>query len=143
MAACSKNGGKRCMRILLRRWRGYRLSSWRSRWSAWRTMPSGAQLWDKAVVYCRQAGAKARAHSAHHQAVTHWEQALEALKHLPATRDMQEQAIDLRFSLRDVLNFLGDNDRIFSLPARGRSSGRRHSRPAASGTGLQESDQSF
>jgi tetratricopeptide (TPR) repeat protein len=71
-------------------------------------------VWEKAVVYCREAGAKAMVHSAHHQAVTYWEQALEALKHLPSTRDLCEQAIDLRFSLRNALNFLGDYDRCFT-----------------------------
>jgi tetratricopeptide (TPR) repeat protein len=71
-------------------------------------------IWDKALVYCRQAGAKAMVHSAHHQAVTYWEQALEALKHLPSTRALREQAIDLRFSVRNALNFLGDYDRCFT-----------------------------
>ena len=34
------------------------------------------EVWDKAVAYCRQAGNKAAARSAHGEAVTYFEQAL-------------------------------------------------------------------
>src|SRR5262245_25712098 len=54
------------------------------------------EVWDKAVMYCRQAGTKAFARSAHREAVACCEQALEALTHLPDSRAAQEQAIDLR-----------------------------------------------
>src|SRR5262245_39007772 len=37
------------------------------------------QVWDKALAYCRQAGAKAHARSAYREAVECWEQALKAL----------------------------------------------------------------
>ena len=40
------------------------------------------EVWDKAVSYSRQAGAKAANRSAHSEAVTYLQQALEALKHL-------------------------------------------------------------
>ena len=60
------------------------------------------QVWDKALVYCRQAGAKAFAGSACWAAVGYFEQALEALAHLPTTATL-EQAIDLRCDLREVL----------------------------------------
>src|SRR5262245_26251887 len=66
------------------------------------------EVWDKAVVYGRQAGAKALARSAHREAVACCEQALEALTHLPASRATQEQAIDLRFELRHALLVLGE-----------------------------------
>jgi tetratricopeptide (TPR) repeat protein len=65
-------------------------------------------VWDKAVVYSRQAGAKAMARSAPHEAVACVKQALAALTHLPESRTAQEQAIDLRVDLRDVLWQLGD-----------------------------------
>ncbi|MGH7348457.1 MAG: sigma 54-interacting transcriptional regulator, partial [Candidatus Rokuibacteriota bacterium] len=69
-------------------------------------------LWEKAVEYARQAGAKAAARSSHLQAVAYLEQALEALEHLPKDRDRREQAIDLRLDLRNSLLPLGEFERI-------------------------------
>lgn len=66
------------------------------------------EVWDKAPTYLRQAGAKAFARSANREAVTHFEQALAALSHLPASRATIEQAIDLRFDLRASLFALMD-----------------------------------
>src|SRR5262249_10808453 len=54
------------------------------------------EVWDKAVVYCRQAGIKAVARSANQEAVAYFEQALGALQYLPDSRHTREQAIDLR-----------------------------------------------
>jgi len=59
--------------------------------------------WAKAVTYLQQAGAKALARSVHREAVRFFEQALTALNHLPETRETLEQAIDLRFDLRNAL----------------------------------------
>ena len=61
------------------------------------------EVWDKALSYCRQAGEKAMARSAHREAVGSFEQALSALAHLPETRDISEQAIDLRLALHNAL----------------------------------------
>jgi tetratricopeptide (TPR) repeat protein len=61
------------------------------------------EVWAKAVAYCRQAGEKTMARSAHYEAVGYFEQALSALGHLPGTRDTQEQAVDLRLALRTPL----------------------------------------
>jgi class 3 adenylate cyclase/tetratricopeptide (TPR) repeat protein len=61
------------------------------------------QGWDKAFRYCRQAGAKAFGGSAYREAVGRWEQALEALAHLPPDRTTLEQAIDLRCDLYHAL----------------------------------------
>ncbi|MEX2220513.1 MAG: sigma 54-interacting transcriptional regulator [Candidatus Rokuibacteriota bacterium] len=72
------------------------------------------ELWPKAVEYARQAGAKAAARSAHLQAVAYLEQALAALEHLPKDRERREQAIDLRFELRNSLHALGDPERILA-----------------------------
>ena len=66
------------------------------------------EVWDKAVAYCRQAGTKAYARSALREVVACSEQALEALRHLPGSRATQEQAIDLRFDLRNALWSLGE-----------------------------------
>jgi class 3 adenylate cyclase/tetratricopeptide (TPR) repeat protein len=65
------------------------------------------EVWDKALAYCRQAGEKAMGRSAHQEALASFEQALEALQHLPATRDLCEQAIDLRLDLRNTRLILG------------------------------------
>jgi len=66
------------------------------------------EVWGKAVGYLRQAGAKALARSANREAVAYLEQALAALAHLPETRETLEQAIDLRFELRNSLFPLGE-----------------------------------
>jgi class 3 adenylate cyclase/tetratricopeptide (TPR) repeat protein len=71
------------------------------------------EVWGKALAYFRQAGAKAAARSAHREAVGCFEQALVALQHLPEDRDVREQAIDLRFSLRNALLPLGEQGQIF------------------------------
>ncbi len=70
------------------------------------------EIWEKAIAYLRQAGAKAAARSAHREAVACFEQALEALAHLPESRGTLEQAIDLRFDLRSSLHILGELGRI-------------------------------
>jgi DNA-binding SARP family transcriptional activator/tetratricopeptide (TPR) repeat protein len=59
-----------------------------------------AELWDRAVTHLRQAGAQAAARSAHREAVAYFERALEALAHLPETREVLEQTVDFRFDLR-------------------------------------------
>jgi class 3 adenylate cyclase/tetratricopeptide (TPR) repeat protein len=66
------------------------------------------EVWDKAVAYGRQVGTKALARSALREVVACSEQALAALRHLPESRAMQEQAIDLRFDLRHALLVLGE-----------------------------------
>ena len=61
------------------------------------------EAWAKAVTYLQQAGAKALARSVHRDAVRRFEEAVTALSHLPETRETLEQAIDLRFDLRNAL----------------------------------------
>jgi tetratricopeptide (TPR) repeat protein len=60
-------------------------------------------VWEKAVTYLRQAGAKALAHSAYREAVTCFEQALAALHPLPDAHQKVERAIDIRLDLRQAL----------------------------------------
>jgi len=72
------------------------------------------EVWDEALVYCRQAGEKALARSAHREAVASFEQALRALPHVPETRDTRAQAIDLRLALRSALYPSGDFGRILA-----------------------------
>jgi class 3 adenylate cyclase/tetratricopeptide (TPR) repeat protein len=74
-----------------------------------------SERWDKALVYCRQAGEKAMARSAYREAVGYFEQALSALQHLPEERHTREQAIDLHIALRSALWPSGDYGRILTL----------------------------
>ncbi len=71
--------------------------------------------WAKALHYLREAGAKAAARSAFPEAVSHLEGALVALEHLPESRARVEQAVDLRFALRNVLVPLGEYGRIHEI----------------------------
>jgi tetratricopeptide (TPR) repeat protein len=73
------------------------------------------EVWDKALAYCRQAGEKALARSAHREAVGYFEQVLSALPHLPEQCDTREQAIDLRLALRSALHPSGDLRRILEV----------------------------
>jgi class 3 adenylate cyclase/tetratricopeptide (TPR) repeat protein len=70
------------------------------------------ELWSKAVLACRQAGAKAYARSAPRAAVAWFEQALAALEHLPETRETLADAVDLRLDLRYSLIPLGEFRRV-------------------------------
>jgi tetratricopeptide (TPR) repeat protein len=70
------------------------------------------EVWDKAIRYCRQAGAKALERSASREAVGCYEQALAALEHLPEQRAFHEQAIDLRCDLYSARIVLGQLERI-------------------------------
>ena len=65
-------------------------------------------VWNKAVDYLRQAGARASERSASRDAVEYFEQAFAALAHLPSTRAVQELDLDLRFEMRNVLQRLGE-----------------------------------
>jgi tetratricopeptide (TPR) repeat protein len=70
------------------------------------------EVWDKALPYCRQAGTRAVAHAAFREAAAAFEEALVALGHLPESHNMWEQAFDLRFDLRHVLNQLAEYERL-------------------------------
>jgi len=70
------------------------------------------EAWEKALMYLRQAGARAISRCAYRQAVTSLTQALVALTHLPKRREMIEQAIDIRLDLRNAHMPLGEHDRM-------------------------------
>src|SRR6266542_1281178 len=73
------------------------------------------EVWDKAVRYLRQAGTKAFLRSANREAVTCFEQALEALRRLPEDPDAIAESLDLRLDLRTALHPLGERKRIGAL----------------------------
>jgi class 3 adenylate cyclase/tetratricopeptide (TPR) repeat protein len=65
------------------------------------------ELWENAVRFLREAASQAAARSAHQEVVTHLEQAVGALEHVPDSRDRTQAAVDLRFALRNSLFALG------------------------------------
>jgi tetratricopeptide (TPR) repeat protein len=71
------------------------------------------EVWEKAVTYLRQAGAKALAHSAYREAASHFEQALTALHPLPETREKIERAVDLRLDLRQSLFLMNELTKVW------------------------------
>ena len=69
-------------------------------------------LWDMALDYLERAGAKAFALYANAEAAGFFERGLNVLQQLPETRATLEQAVDLRFELRNALIALCELDRI-------------------------------
>jgi tetratricopeptide (TPR) repeat protein len=73
-------------------------------------------VWDKAVTYCRQAGARAaRNRAAFSAALGYFDQALQALAHLPDHSDTRGIAIDLRLAFGGPLYALGEFGRWLTL----------------------------
>jgi class 3 adenylate cyclase/tetratricopeptide (TPR) repeat protein len=73
------------------------------------------EVWDKAVTYCRQAGARAHDRAAIGEAAAAFEQALQALAHLPADGDTSVLALELRLALGGALHVLGEYARQLAL----------------------------
>ena len=73
------------------------------------------EVWDKAVTYCQQAGARANDRAAFREAVAAFEQALQALAHLPEDGDTRVLALDLRLALGGSLFALGEYGRYLAL----------------------------
>ena len=93
------------------------------------------EVWDKAVTYCQQAGARAHDRVAFREAVAYFEQALQALAHLPAHNDTMVLAIESRLALDRPLTVLGEHGRRLVLSGRGRGPGPGTRRPAPAGMG--------
>jgi len=66
-----------------------------------------AGAWDKAVDYHRRAADRAMSRSAHREAAQRFDRALEAIAHLPETRETIEKSVDLRIDTRKALFPLG------------------------------------
>src|SRR5215467_11622917 len=73
------------------------------------------EVWDTAVVYCRQAGARAYDRAAFREAVAAFEQALQALARLPEDGDTRVLALDLRLAVADALLPLAEFGRRLAL----------------------------
>jgi class 3 adenylate cyclase/tetratricopeptide (TPR) repeat protein len=75
---------------------------------------TAAGLYEPALASWKQAGEQALARSAHREATRCLEEALEALRQLPDSREIQEQAVDVRLALRTALRPLDDGRRILT-----------------------------
>jgi class 3 adenylate cyclase/tetratricopeptide (TPR) repeat protein len=75
-------------------------------------------LWERAVSYLRRAGQKAFERSANRDAVAYFDQALEALAHLPQTESARAQEVDVLIGLRNALLPLGQIDRTAAVVKR-------------------------
>ena len=73
------------------------------------------EMWDKAVTYCQQAGARAFDRAAFREALAYFEQAIQALAHLPDHSDTRARALDLRLALGGPLSALGDFERRLTV----------------------------
>jgi class 3 adenylate cyclase/tetratricopeptide (TPR) repeat protein len=73
------------------------------------------EVWNKAVTCCQQSGARAYDRAAPREAVAYFEQALQALAHLPEPGDTRGLAIDLRLALDRPLDVLGEYGRCLAL----------------------------
>src|SRR5215510_1734705 len=73
------------------------------------------EVWAKAVTYCQQAGTRAYDRVAFREAVAAFEQALQALAHLPENHDTRMRAIEFRLALDRPLLALGEHGRRLAL----------------------------
>jgi class 3 adenylate cyclase/tetratricopeptide (TPR) repeat protein len=77
------------------------------------------ELWEKALPYLRQAGARATERLAFPEAADYLEQAVTAAARHPRPGEVLEQSIDLRVDLRVVLFNLGEFDQAVESYGRG------------------------
>jgi tetratricopeptide (TPR) repeat protein len=75
------------------------------------------EVWDKAVTYCQQAGARANDHAAFRETVAYFDQALQALAHLPESGDTRRLALEIRLAMARPLRHLGEYGRQLTLLA--------------------------
>jgi tetratricopeptide (TPR) repeat protein len=73
------------------------------------------EVWDKAVTYCQQAGARANDRAAFREAGVAFEQALQALAHLPEDGETRMLAIEIRLALGSPLFRLGEYRRDLTV----------------------------
>jgi class 3 adenylate cyclase/tetratricopeptide (TPR) repeat protein len=75
----------------------------------------GGEVWDKAIDYLREAGARAYRRGALRKAQQRYEQALELLPRLPNTPENKRRGIDVRLDLHAPLFSLGQIPRVTAL----------------------------
>ena len=94
------------------------------------------EVWQKAVTYLRQAGAKALALSAYREAVSRFEQALTALHRLPDTRRDNRACDRRRLDLRQALFPLDELTRVLGYLQRSGTTGANARRSATTRMGV-------
>jgi len=73
------------------------------------------EMWEKALHYGRQMGERGAERRAYREAMTGYEQALDALGHLPETADTRALAVELRRSLALILTMHGEHQKSLRL----------------------------
>jgi class 3 adenylate cyclase/tetratricopeptide (TPR) repeat protein len=73
------------------------------------------EVWDKAVTYCQQAGVRANFSAAFREAVAYFDQALQALAHLPEHDETRILAIEIRLAFDPPLTALVEYGRRLAL----------------------------
>lgn len=73
------------------------------------------EAWERAATLATRAGARANARSAYQSAIGFYEQAIQALSHLPETPETLAQAIDLRLGLRVALGPASEYRRVLEV----------------------------
>jgi class 3 adenylate cyclase/tetratricopeptide (TPR) repeat protein len=73
------------------------------------------EVWDRVVRYARDAAERATALCVDDKAVEYYETVLEALRHLPETREHARAGVDARLAMRAPLWRGGEPDRLFEL----------------------------
>jgi tetratricopeptide (TPR) repeat protein len=75
------------------------------------------EVWDKAVICCQQAGARANDRAAFREVVAYFDQTLQALAHLPESGDTRRLALEIRLAMARPLRHLGEYGRQLTLLA--------------------------
>src|SRR5260370_21048858 len=96
----------------------------------------GAEAWDKAATYLRQAARRTMARSSYGAAAGLLREALRALERLPETPDTLAQAIDIRLELRIALVPLGRYQDVLVVMREAEGLATRLGDPARLGRGL-------
>ncbi len=87
---------------------------------------SRGQVWEKAAQYGRQAGDRAAALCVDTEAAAHYQRALDALAHVPVTRESVRAAIDVRLALRAPLWRGGQLERLLEMFREAEALGTEH-----------------
>jgi tetratricopeptide (TPR) repeat protein len=73
------------------------------------------EVWSKAVTYCQQAGARANDRAAFREVVAYFDQALQALAHLPESGDTRMLDLEIRLAVGRPLRAMGEHRRQLIL----------------------------
>jgi class 3 adenylate cyclase/tetratricopeptide (TPR) repeat protein len=94
------------------------------------------ECWEKIVAYCREAAQKASRRSDYGVAIARFEQALQAMAHLSATRERLELTFDMQLGLRAAIATTGDWERAVACGRDAIATAMRLDDPARLGVAL-------